>query len=111
MALLTQFTPIFCLKSDGHETVTTKGLVTKNAPSAQQLDQTPNEQGQADYYRPIDKDEPKHIDWRKKLGGMLLREIGGKAHEGGKTGAIMSLRGVGLIERRQMDAVHTLRPP
>ena len=75
------FWPLFPRQSDGHEAVRQKGIMVKNGPSAQQLDRTPNAQGQCDYYRPIDKDEPKHLDWRKKLGGMLLREIGGKAYE------------------------------
>lgn len=81
--VLTQFWPIFPHRSDGREQITTKGIVLKNGPNAKQLDSTPNAHGQADYYRLITKDEPKHIDWRKKLGGMLLREIGGKPYEGG----------------------------
>ena len=35
-----------------------------------------NEHGQCDFYRLIEKDDAKHVDWRKKLGGMLLREVG-----------------------------------
>jgi hypothetical protein len=78
---LTQFWPIFAGKSDGQDVVNQKGVVVRNGPTQEQLDRTPNEQGQSDYYRLIDKDEPKHMDWRKKLGGMLLREVGGKEHE------------------------------
>ncbi|KAF2659145.1 hypothetical protein K491DRAFT_766249 [Lophiostoma macrostomum CBS 122681] len=77
----TPFWPIFTRKSDGQEIVPQRGAVLKNGPTAQQLDRTPNAQGQCDYYRLIDRDEPKHVDWRKKLGGMLLREIGGKQYE------------------------------
>ncbi|KAF2121076.1 transcription-silencing protein Clr2-domain-containing protein [Lophiotrema nucula] len=80
-AVMTQFYPLFPHKSDGCDEILSKGLNIKNGPNASQLDQTPNAQGQADYYRVISKDEPKHIDWRKKLGGMLLRELGGKQHE------------------------------
>ncbi|KAF2790446.1 hypothetical protein K505DRAFT_327578 [Melanomma pulvis-pyrius CBS 109.77] len=79
--VITQFWPIFPTKSDGHEVVNNRGAILRNGPTAEQLDRTPNEQGQCDYYRLIDDDEPKHIDWRKKLGGMLLREIGGKQYE------------------------------
>ncbi|KAF2871357.1 transcription-silencing protein Clr2-domain-containing protein [Massariosphaeria phaeospora] len=79
--VLTKFWPIFACKSDGHEVVNQKGRPVRNGPTEAQLDRTPNAQGQADYYRLIEKDEPKHIDWRKKLGGMLLREIGGKQYE------------------------------
>jgi hypothetical protein len=78
---LTPFWPIFAGKSDGQDVVNQKGVVLRNGPTQEQLDRTPNEQGQSDYYRLIEKDEPKHIDWRKKLGGMLLREIGGKQYE------------------------------
>lgn len=79
---LMSFYPIFASKSDGHDIVNQKGSVLRNGPSQEQLDRSPNAQGQCDYYRLIEKDDPKHIDWRKKLGGMLLREIGGKQHEG-----------------------------
>ncbi|KAF3033324.1 hypothetical protein E8E12_003984 [Didymella heteroderae] len=78
---LTSFYPIFASKSDGHDVVNQKGAVLRNGPSQEQLDRSPNAQGQCDYYRLIEKDDPKHIDWRKKLGGMLLREIGGKQYE------------------------------
>ncbi|KAF3003431.1 hypothetical protein E8E13_001593 [Curvularia kusanoi] len=78
---LTSFYPIFASKSDGLDVVNQKGSVLRNGPTQQQLDRSPNAAGQCDYYRVIEKDDPKHIDWRKKLGGMLLREIGGKQHE------------------------------
>jgi hypothetical protein len=79
--VITQFWPIFPTKSDGQEVVNTASRVVRNGPSQEQLDRAPNAKGQCDYYREIAEDEPKHIDWRKKLGGMLLREIGGKQHE------------------------------
>ncbi|KAJ4296878.1 hypothetical protein N0V90_006926 [Kalmusia sp. IMI 367209] len=78
---LTKFWPIFASKSDGRDIVSHKGTPLRNGPTSEQLDRTPNEQGQSDYYRLIEKDDAKHVDWRKKLGGMLLREIGGKQHE------------------------------
>jgi len=88
---LTSFWPIFAVKSDGHDVVNQKGRVVRNGPTQEQLDRTPNEQGQCDFYRLIEKDDPKHLDWRKKLGGMLLREIGGKQHEGGsRPGALLA---------------------
>ena len=60
----------------------TFGAETDEEGAQDQLDRSPNGQGQCDYYRVIEKDDPKHVDWRKKLGGMLLRELGGKQHEG-----------------------------
>ncbi|KAH8728628.1 transcription-silencing protein Clr2-domain-containing protein [Phaeosphaeriaceae sp. PMI808] len=78
---LTPFHPIFAVKSDGHDVVNQKGRVVRNGPTQEQLDRTPNDQGQCDFYRLIEKEDPKHMDWRKKLGGMLLRELAGKAQE------------------------------
>lgn len=79
---MTHFFPIFASKSDGRTIVSQKNKPVQNSPTREQLNKKPNEQGQCDYYRPIAKDDPKHVDWRKKLGGMLLRELGGKQHEG-----------------------------
>jgi hypothetical protein len=106
---LTPFYPIFAAKSDGHDIVNQKGLVVRNGPTQEQLDRSPNDQGQCDYYRLIERDDPKHIDWRKKLGGMLLREIGGKQYEGRRpAGAHCST----LTDRgRQMAAVHSMGVP
>lgn len=79
---MTSFWPIFASKSDGQSIVNQKNKPVRNGPTEEQLDKKPNDQGQCDFYRLIAKDDPKHIDWRKKLGGMLLREIGGKQYEG-----------------------------
>ncbi|RYN39041.1 hypothetical protein AA0112_g4017 [Alternaria arborescens] len=78
---MTPFFPIFASKSDGQHIVNLKGRPLRNGPTEEQLNTTPNDQGQRDFYRLIDKDDPKHQDWRKKLGGMLLREVGGKQQE------------------------------
>ncbi|KAF1944415.1 hypothetical protein EJ02DRAFT_442686 [Clathrospora elynae] len=78
---LTPFWPIFATKSDGQHIINLKGRPLRNGPTEEQLNTAPNDQGQRDFYRRIEKDDPKHIDWRKKLGGMLLRELGGKQHE------------------------------
>lgn len=105
---LTSFWPIFSVKSDGLDVVNQKGRVLRNGPTQEQLDRTPNEQGQCDYYRLIEKDDPKHIDWRKKLGGMLLREIGGKQHEGGLEIAICKTC---ADQSRQVAASHPVGVP
>ncbi|KAF2180073.1 hypothetical protein K469DRAFT_673350 [Zopfia rhizophila CBS 207.26] len=77
--LLTPFWPLFIRRSDGKTEVIARGVRAKNVPSQAQLDRTPNEKGVCDYYRELDREEPKHQDWRKKLGGMLMREIGDEA--------------------------------
>jgi hypothetical protein len=83
---MNQFQFVFTTKSDGLDIVNIKNRPVRNGPSEEQLNDKPNAQGQKDYYREILKDDAKHIDWRKKLGGMLLREMGGKPYEG-KEGA------------------------
>ena len=40
------------------------------------MDDTPNAKGVRDYYRPVEIGEPKEVEWRRKLGGMLMQEIG-----------------------------------
>ena len=102
---MTPFWPIFASKSDGQHIVNLKGRPLRNGPTEEQLNTSPNDQGQRDFYRLIEKDDPKHQDWRKKLGGMLLREIGGKQHEGEER-ARHSYQKYGLICDRQMAAMH-----
>lgn len=79
---MTRFFPIYVRRSDGKEEIATSKGKETNGPSADQLDRTPNAKGVADYYREIAHDETKHLDWRKKLAGMLVREIGGAEMEG-----------------------------
>lgn len=50
-----------------------------NEPTAAQLDSKPNAQGVSDYYRLCEPGHGKEMDWRRKLGGMLVRELGGSA--------------------------------
>ena len=79
---MTLFYVLYVRRSDGKlETLSSKSQKEKNEPTLEQLDQTPNAQGVSDYYRPIAEDEPKYIDWRRKLGGMLAREIAGKDYQ------------------------------
>lgn len=103
---MTPFWPIFASKSDGQHIVNLKGRPLRNGPTEEQLNMSPNDQGQRDFYRLIDKEDPKHQDWRKKLGGMLLREIGGKQYEG-KDGSRRS-GCTGLTGGRQVAAVHSV---
>lgn len=74
---MTRFYPVFVRRSDAKLDVQTSKGKQKNAPTAAQLDRTPDAKGVCDYYREIAPDEVKHMDWRRKLAGMLLREIGG----------------------------------
>ncbi|KAL1617773.1 hypothetical protein SLS56_010837 [Neofusicoccum ribis] len=72
---MTRYYPLYVRRSDGKlETVHGKKK-EKNEPTPEQLNDTPDSSGVSDFYRPIAEDEAKHLDWRRKLGGMLMREL------------------------------------
>ncbi|KAJ9644615.1 hypothetical protein H2199_003578 [Coniosporium tulheliwenetii] len=75
---MTRFFPLYVRRSDGKLEIAAKGKREPNQPLPAQLDQTPDSKGICDYYREICVDEVKHLDWRRKLGGMLVRELGGQ---------------------------------
>ncbi|EKG20961.1 hypothetical protein MPH_01718 [Macrophomina phaseolina MS6] len=78
---MTRYYPLYIRRSDGKlETVHGKKK-EKNEPTPDQLNDTPDSNGVSDYYRPIAEDEAKHLDWRRKLGGMLMRELAGPGSE------------------------------
>lgn len=80
---MTQFFPVTVCRSDGLTEVRLKsGLTELNKPTPAQLDERPDSDGMVDCYRILDQNEPKVLDWRRKLGGMLMRVLGGKAHFG-----------------------------
>ena len=72
--------PLYIARSDGKLEITSSKSKQKelNRPTEAQLDQAPNAKGVSDYYKELDLGDPKEVDWRRKLGGMLMREIGGK---------------------------------
>ena len=73
---MTRFYPLYVRRSDGKVEVTAKGKRQElNQPTSEQLDQKPDKNGVSDYYREVSIDETKHLDWRRKLGGMLAREM------------------------------------
>lgn len=76
---MARFHPLYVRRSDGVLEGTQKKR-EKNEPTADQLDPTPDKKGVSDYYRLLSKNDAKHLDWRRKLGGMLIREVGGKEH-------------------------------
>lgn len=76
---MARFYPLYVRRSDGVlETVGKNKKREKNEPLPEQLDAKPDSKGVSDYYRPLSRDDAKHLDWRRKLGGMLIREIGTK---------------------------------
>jgi len=79
---MTIFQPLYIRRSDGKLEVSNRKQVEQNQPLDKQLDKTPDAKGVCDYYREIAENELKHLDWRRKLAGMLMRELGGEGYQG-----------------------------
>ncbi|KAF2227143.1 hypothetical protein BDZ85DRAFT_293919 [Elsinoe ampelina] len=72
-----RFFPLYVSRSDGKINIVNRHKIKeKNEPTPDQLDRKPDANGISDYYREVDMDEQKHLDWRRKLGGMLARDMG-----------------------------------
>ncbi|EHL00134.1 hypothetical protein M7I_3896 [Glarea lozoyensis 74030] len=77
--MMAPYYPITVHRSDGVLSVATKsGVNEPNEPTAAQQNDTPDSKGNVDCYKRLDPEEPKAIDWRRKLGGMLIHRLGGK---------------------------------
>lgn len=75
--------PLYILRSDGKAEVLTKSRKKElNIPSDEQLDSRPDVKGNVDYFKELEVGDAKEVDWRRKLGGMLIGETGGKEHPG-----------------------------
>lgn len=70
------FYQLFVRRSDGKLQTKTSSKLTleHNEPTPDQLDTKPNAKGICDYYRECQPGNAKELDWRRKLGGMLMRE-------------------------------------
>lgn len=74
---------VYLQKSDGKlDTITKKKKKEANAPTSAQLDQNADSKGVTDFYRLVEIGDDKEVEWRRKLGGMLKREIGEEEHHG-----------------------------
>ncbi|KAH0556274.1 hypothetical protein GP486_005800 [Trichoglossum hirsutum] len=67
---------IHILRSDGKLDFTSSGRLQPNRPTDSQLDKSPNAKGVIDFYRKVNPHDAKETDWRKKLGGMLAKQLG-----------------------------------
>ncbi|KAL8844670.1 MAG: hypothetical protein Q9176_000770 [Flavoplaca citrina] len=77
------YRPIYLTRSDGKLEIVSKSRKKElNAPTADQLDSKPDAKGNTDYFKELELGDAKEVDWRRKLGGMLIREIGGQDHPG-----------------------------
>jgi hypothetical protein len=82
------FFPLYLRRSDGKASTNHAGVKNDpNQPIGTALDAKPNAKGIVDFYRPCPVDGEKEIDWRRKLAGMLIREIGGAETKGMQTSA------------------------
>lgn len=73
--------PVTVCRSDGLlEVITKSGIRELNQPTPDQLSDKPDANGNVDCYKRLDVDDPKAVDWRRKLGGMMMHLLGGKAH-------------------------------
>lgn len=80
---MARFYPLYVRRSDGKLELVSKGKRKElNQPTDEQLDQKPDRDGISDFYREVALEEPKHLDWRRKLGGMLARELDWKDKSG-----------------------------
>lgn len=63
------------------EVTTLAGVKELNQPTAAQRSETPDATGNVDFYKRLDADAPKAVDWRRKLGGMAMHLLGNGAKE------------------------------
>lgn len=77
------YLPLYVLRSDGKAEVVTKARKKElNVPTDDQLSTRPDAKGNVDYFKELEAGDAKEVDWRRKLGGMLIGEIGGQTHTG-----------------------------
>ena len=75
--------PLYVSRSDGKLETVDKGKKREpNCPTDDQLEGKQDAKGNADYYKELELGDAREVDWRRKLGGMLIREVGGKEHPG-----------------------------
>jgi len=87
---MTVFYPVYVRRSDGtsqaSKTASVKASQEPNEPTAEQLDPKPDAKGVSDFYRLCDPGHGKEVDWRRKLGGMLVRELASQTEvQGGRS--------------------------
>lgn len=79
------YIPLYLRRSDGRMTAQAHGVSEQNAPEESQLNTSPRADGFCDYYRLCKGDDLKCLDWRRKLAGMLVEQLGSKELKGKTT--------------------------
>jgi len=79
---MSKFFPVMVHRTDGM--LSTGSNSEPNEPQQAQKETAVDAQGIADYLRKIDPDGEKAVDWRRKLGGMLMQILVGndRTHRG-----------------------------
>lgn len=77
------YLPLYILRSDGKAEVLVKSRKKEsNIPTEDQLNSRPDAKGNVDYFKELEAGDAKEVDWRRKLGGMLIGELGSQDHPG-----------------------------
>ena len=77
--------PVYIARSDGVLS-TIQGKARRkedNGPTAEQLQKTRAEKGVYSWYQELQINDSKNLDWRRKLGGMLAKEMHTRAKDNG----------------------------
>ncbi|ELR03770.1 hypothetical protein VC83_05609 [Pseudogymnoascus destructans] len=77
---MARFTTVSVARSDGRSEYLQNGSLVPNEPPRK--DETPGPDGSIDFYLKLQENDPTALDWKRKLGGMLVRDIGGPAQAG-----------------------------
>ncbi|TQS34332.1 hypothetical protein Golomagni_05288 [Golovinomyces magnicellulatus] len=77
---MASYYPVTVSRSDGLLEVETKNGLELNQPTPAQLNDKPDAKGNVDYYRKLSDTDAKAVDWRRKIGGMLMNILGGRQH-------------------------------
>lgn len=74
---MARFNLVHLVRSDGKIVVVSdSGRQENNRPTDEQLQQPADTRIALNYYAELSNDDDKVIDWRKKLAGMLMRDLG-----------------------------------
>ncbi|KFY04202.1 hypothetical protein O988_00936 [Pseudogymnoascus sp. VKM F-3808] len=77
---MARFTTVSVARSDGRSEYLHNGSLVPNEPPRK--DETPGPDGSIDFYLKLQENDPTTLDWKRKLGGMLMKDIGGSEHAG-----------------------------
>jgi enterochelin esterase-like enzyme len=69
---------MYIARSDGKKTVkqSKSKLREENQPTKSQLEKSIDKEGIESFYQAVPIGHAKSMEWRKKLGGMLMKELG-----------------------------------